>query len=54
MPKFKVIRMDFKHLEDKLNSIYSDYPQYHIFQILAEHCYGGALAVVILERNEYC
>ena len=53
MPKnFKVIRTDFENLENLLNSISSNaYDGYYIYQILAEHSYDGALAVVILVRG---
>ena len=50
--KFKVIRTDFDHLENWLNNLYELYPNYHIYQILPEHSYDGALAVVILELDE--
>lgn len=49
MPEWKVIRTDFEHLEKLLNS--GVYPNYHIHQILAEHCYDGANAVVILKKD---
>ena len=50
---FKVIRTDFENLENLLNSISSNaYDGYYIYQILAEHCYDGALAVVILVRSD--
>lgn len=56
MPKqFKVIRTDFEHLENLLNEIVdvnSEYSDYYIYQILAEHCYDGALAVVILTKGD--
>lgn len=56
MPKqFKVIRTDFEHLEKLLNEfadVNSEYSDYHIYQILAEHCYNGALAVVILTKGD--
>ncbi len=54
MPKdYKVIRTDFEHLEEFLNSlddVGSEYFEYYIYQILAEHSYDGSLAVVILAR----
>lgn len=52
--KFKVIRTDFGSLERYLNLIEEDaqYSEYRLYQILTEHCYGGALAVIILERYE--
>lgn len=49
-PRYKAIRVDFEGLEAFLNNLYLDYPDYRIFQILSEHCYDGALAVVILKR----
>lgn len=49
-PKFKVIRADFEGLESVLTNLHLDYPDYRIFEILSEHCYDGALAVVILKR----
>lgn len=49
MPEWKVIRTDFEHLENLLNS--GVYPEYHIYQILPEHSYNGALAVVILKKD---
>lgn len=48
--QYKVIKTDFDHLESLLNSLYMDYPEYCIYQILPEHCYDGTLAVVILKR----
>ena len=52
--KFKVIRTDFEKLEWYLNLIEEDarYSEYRLYQILSEHCYGGALVVIILERYE--
>ena len=50
--EFKVIRTDFEHLEGFLNSLETEYEEYYIYQILAEHCYDGALAVVILARRD--
>ena len=56
MPKqFKVIRTDFEHLENLLNEIADGNPEYidyYIYEILAEHCYNGALAVVILTKGD--
>jgi hypothetical protein len=56
MPKqFKVIRTDFEHLENLLNEIAdvnSEYSDYYIYQIFAENCYDGALAVVILTKGD--
>lgn len=49
--KYKVVRTDFKALERFLNNLSVTYPDYHIYQILSEHCYNDALAVVILELN---
>ena len=50
---FKVIRTDFENLENLLNSISNNaYDGYYIYQILAEHSYDGALAVVILVRGD--
>ena len=49
MREWKVIRTDFENLENLLNS--GEYPEYHIYSILAEHCYDGALAVVILKKD---
>ena len=51
---FKVIRTDFEHLEGFLNSLKDEeeYKGYYIYEILAEHCYDGALAVVILTRGD--
>lgn len=46
--EFKVLRTDFEHLEGLLNSLEAEYEEYYIYQILAEHSYDGALAVVIL------
>ena len=48
--KYKVIKIDFDHLEDFLNSLYMEYPFYYIDQILPEHRYDGTLAVVILKH----
>jgi hypothetical protein len=52
--RFKVIRTDFGSLERNLNLLEEDerYSEYRLYQILSEHCYGGALAVIILERYE--
>lgn len=52
LTKYKVIRAGFDGLENLLNNLYKHYPHYHIYQILPEHCYNGAIAVVILELNE--
>ena len=49
--RYKVVRTDFKSLERFLNSFTETYPNYHVYQILSEHCYNGAYAVVILELN---
>ena len=50
--EYKVIRTDFEHLEELLNNFDREYPYYHLYQILSEHSYDSALAVVILERND--
>ena len=50
--EYKVIRTDFEHLEELLNNFDREYPYYHLYQILSEHSYNGALAVVILEQND--
>jgi hypothetical protein len=47
---FKVEKMDFNDLEWFLNNYHNKFPNYYIYQILPEHCYDGAFAVVILER----
>ena len=47
---YRVVKMDFNDLERFLNNYYKEFPNYHIHQILPEHCYDGAFAVVILER----
>ncbi len=49
---YKVIKIDFDNLEELLNNLYLTHPQYHIYQILPEHSYDGALAVVILVLDE--
>jgi hypothetical protein len=46
--EFKVIRTVFENLENLLNSLETQYEGYYIYQILPEHSYDGALAVVIL------
>lgn len=51
LTNYKVIKTDFDHLEELLNNLYKYYPQYHIYQILPEHSYDGALAVVILANH---
>lgn len=48
---FKVVRVHFEVLEDFLNSLDVTYAEYYIYQILAEHSYDGALAVVILSKK---
>ncbi len=56
MGQFKVIRTDFEHLEEFLNSLNnadSEYDGYYIYQILAEHSHNGALAVVILAEGAF-
>lgn len=50
--KFKVIRTDFDQLEKFLNNYYTEFPNYHLYQILPEHCYDGAFAIVILEYDD--
>lgn len=47
---YKVVKMDFNDLERFLNNYHKEFPNYHIYQIVPEHCYDGAFAVVILER----
>lgn len=49
--KYKVEKMDFNDLEKFLNNFLKEFPNYHIYQILPEHCYDGAFAVVILEHD---
>ena len=50
MAEYKVIRTDFKCLAAFLNErIPEEYPNYEVYQILAEHCGGGAFAVIILK-----
>jgi hypothetical protein len=51
LTEYKVIKTDFNNLEDVLNSLYINYPQYYLYQILPEHSYDGALAIVILKLN---
>jgi hypothetical protein len=51
--EFKVIRMGFDHLEKFLNNCYLEFPHYDIYEILPEHSYDGAFAVVILKLNTY-
>lgn len=51
--EYKVIRMGFEHLETFLNNVYAEFPHYYIYQILPEHCYDGAFAVVILRLEDY-
>lgn len=50
--EYKVIRTDFDHLERFLNNYYQEFPHYHLYQILPEHCYDGAFAIVILEYGD--
>lgn len=49
---YKVVRTDFGSLENLLNILDVEYPDFHLYQVLPEHSYDGALAVVILKRNE--
>lgn len=49
--RFKVLKTDFDNLEEVLNKIELKFPEYNIYQILPEHSYDGALAVVILELD---
>jgi hypothetical protein len=49
--EYKVIRVDFDSLENFLNNYYREFPQYHLYQILPEHCYDGAFAIVVLELD---
>lgn len=49
--EYKVIKTDFTNLEDVLNSLYINYPRYYLYQILSEHSYDGALAIIILKLN---
>ena len=51
LTNYKVIKTNFDNLEMLLNNLYLEFPQYHIYQILPEHSYDGALAVVILELD---
>lgn len=51
--EFKVIRTDFDNLEKFLNNYYLEFPHYDIYEILTEHCYDRAFAVVILKLNTY-
>lgn len=50
---FKVIRTDFDQLEKFLNNFYVEFPHYSLYQILPEHCYDGAFAIVILKLDDY-
>ena len=49
--RFKVIKTDFNNLENLLNKLDEHYPKYNLYQILPEHSYDGALAIVILELD---
>ena len=49
--QYRVVKTDFNDFENLLNNLNELYPHYHIYQILPEHCYDGALAVVILELD---
>jgi hypothetical protein len=52
---YKVLKTDFNHLEELLNSLYVNYTGWSLYQIIPEHCYDGALAVVILQMEvEIC
>ena len=51
--EFKVIRMDFDNLENILTIYYLKFPHYDIYEIIPEHSYDGAVAVVILKLNAY-
>lgn len=47
---YKVLKTDFNHLEEVLNSIDKDYEEWDLYQILPEHCYDGAFAIIVLQQ----
>ena len=49
--QYRVVKSDFDNLEELLNNLDELFPHYHIYQILPEHSYDGALAVVVLELD---
>ena len=51
LKRYIVIKTDFDHLENFLNSIKRNYPEYNLLQVLPEHSFDGALAVVMLELD---
>ena len=53
LKQYVVIKTDFDHLENWLNSIGEEYHEYHLLQVLPEHSYDGALAVIILELDAH-
>lgn len=52
LKKYAVMRVDFRDLEHWLNQISELYPTYHLYQVVPEHCYDGAVAVIIMELNQ--
>lgn len=52
LKKYIVMKVDFRDLEHWLNQIGEMYPTYHLYSVVPEHSYDGALAVIILEVNQ--